>query len=137
MAEDPNVREPTLNSEDNAENKSLDNSIVEKTRRSLIEFRDISNRNEPNMTLHSVPDDSSSCRHSDEACEQLSSQAVGACQKADDALESKYTSPSRGQDSKGHSLNNKEDKENTAVPPTAITLGMLSAVRACCQCDSG
>ncbi|XP_040906414.1 MAD2L1-binding protein [Toxotes jaculatrix] len=125
MAEVSNILKPTLNSEDTENINSGDNGI--KRRLSFPSEKDISALEEPNMTckvstLQNVPDNSNSCQPSAGNAEQLSPQAVNNCLKAKNAIELKDVSPEYRLNSEQHSVNNTEDKENTATSSTSITL---------------
>ncbi|KAF0027321.1 hypothetical protein F2P81_020062 [Scophthalmus maximus] len=66
-------------------------------------------------TLHSVADDSNSCRASAEIAEQLSPASVITPLKAESETESKDVSLESRLHSRRQSVNNSEDKENIAV----------------------
>ncbi|XP_070771873.1 MAD2L1-binding protein [Enoplosus armatus] len=127
MAEDSNIFKPTSNLDD-AENKSTINSGNNEIKRrlSFSSEKDISTLEESNMTckvptLQSVPDDSNSCRLSAEVTGQLSPQAVNTELKTTKPIELTDVSPAHRLNSKQHSVNDTEDKENTAMPSTTIT----------------
>lgn len=129
MAEEPKIFEPTSNSLD-AENRSIVNSKDYEMHRRLFcsPEKDISTLEESNMTckfltLQSVFDASNSRRRSAETTEQLSPQAVNSCLKAKNAVEFKDAAPEHGLNPKNLSVNDTEDKENTAVPSATITPG--------------
>ncbi|XP_076599675.1 MAD2L1-binding protein [Chaetodon auriga] len=123
MAEEPNILRPTANSED-AGHKSTFNGGDNETRRPLSSpsGRDFNTLEGPNMTdkvstLQSVSGSSNSCRWYVEMDEQ----AVNTRLKAKNTVELKDVSPEHRPSSKQLSVDNTEDKENTAMPSTSIT----------------
>lgn len=130
MAEVSNVFKRTSKSEDTENTTPVysgDNGI-KRCSLSFSSERDISTLEEPNVTckvstLQSVPDNPNSCRPSAEIAEQLSPQGVNTCLKAQNATELKDASVEYQSNSKQHSVNNTEDKENSATPSTTITPG--------------
>ncbi|XP_070834525.1 MAD2L1-binding protein [Chaetodon trifascialis] len=123
MAEEPNILKSTANSEDSG-HKSTFNGGDDETRGPLSSpsGRDFNTLEGPNMTdkvstLQSVSDSSNSCRWYVEMDEQ----AVNTRLKARNTVELKDASPAHRLGSKQLSVDNTEDKENTAMPSTSIT----------------
>lgn len=128
MAEEANIFKLTSNSED-AENNSVTYSEDKRIQKrlSFSSGEEIKTLEEPSITrkdftLQSVSNDSNTCS-STEVAEQLTPQVVNASVKAKSANDLKYLSPEHQLCSKELSVNNDEDKENTAMASTTIIPG--------------